>query len=415
MHLHEATGQGKKRIPCPIDPRHSVVEEDLEKHLQKCAALQHQRNQESDPTFSRDFNRDMNCTLSLPKDSLFARHFTNSLTGDSRSEQRTEFASSLGSSQLLKLINKVIDQLNKLSELELDYIVPEEANAFLESDGKRPFNVKHALQRASIVGHMMKAGVFTRQTPIVVEFGAGKAYLSSMVVDCTNAHSLILLDNQSFKFKAERSMKIRQDLIIRRLRVDLKDFDIAKLPELQDDGSGSTPWVACGKHLCGASTDFTLNTCIHAFQSQSIACQRDSCFKGELKGIFVTTCCHHRCDWESYVAKEQFRSFGFSPEEFELVSWMTGWALCEQQTNEVSTEKQVEFNLKDQRFHDDSYYFWRTYPKEFRIEIGKKCKRLIDEGRRLWLATNTSLNTNLKLYVPNDVSPENKILVAIPQ
>lgn len=59
LHLHAATGQGKKRIPCPIDPRQcvqrneilsfclsSVVEEELEKHLLKCAALRQRSEQE---------------------------------------------------------------------------------------------------------------------------------------------------------------------------------------------------------------------------------------------------------------------------------------------------------------------------------------------------------------------------------
>lgn len=207
-------------------------------------------------------------------------------------------------------------------------------------------------------------------------------------------------------------MKNRTDLTIRRLRVDLKDFDVSKLPELQSSDLGCTPWVACGKHLCGGSTDFTLNTCIRAFQSQSITSDKDSSSRGGLKGIFLTTCCHHRCDWESYVAKDQFLSFGFTPEEFELVSWMTGWALCEQ-GNGVSKDHEKVFDLQDESFHDDNVYYWRSYPKEFRIDIGKKCKRLIDEGRRLWLNANHTFS-KLELYVPHEVSPENKILVVRP-
>jgi hypothetical protein len=31
-----------------------------------------------------------------------------------------------------------------------------------------------------------------------------------------------------------------------------------------------------------------------------------------------------RCGWKSYVGKEAFRAWGFSPQEFELVCWMTG-------------------------------------------------------------------------------------------
>lgn len=97
----------------------------------------------------------------------------------------------------------------------MDYEIPEVATPFLESDGKRPFNVKHALQQSSIVGivlskmmevhflvgYMIGRGVFDELDPLVVEFGAGKAYLSSMIADCTKARSFVLLDNQAFKFK----------------------------------------------------------------------------------------------------------------------------------------------------------------------------------------------------------------------
>lgn len=47
----------------------------------------------------------------------------------------------------------------------------------------------------------MRRDVFDESDPLVVEFGAGKAYLSSMIADCTKARSFVLLDNQAFKFK----------------------------------------------------------------------------------------------------------------------------------------------------------------------------------------------------------------------
>lgn len=41
-------------------------------------------------------------------------------------------------------------------------------------------------------------------------------------------------------------------------------------------------------------------------------------------GLAVATCCHHRCSWNYYVHPEFFLDLGFSPQEFELVSWMAG-------------------------------------------------------------------------------------------
>ena len=45
---------------------------------------------------------------------------------------------------------------------------------------------------------------------------------------------------------------------------------------------------------------------------------------GSLRGLCIATCCHHRCTWQHYVNRPFFQRLGFSPEEFELISWMTG-------------------------------------------------------------------------------------------
>lgn len=42
------------------------------------------------------------------------------------------------------------------------------------------------------------------------------------------------------------------------------------------------------------------------------------------RGLAIAPCCHHRCGWRAYVGKPLFRRLGFSPQEFELISWMTG-------------------------------------------------------------------------------------------
>lgn len=46
-----------------------------------------------------------------------------------------------------------------------------------------------------------------------------------------------------------------------------------------------------------------------------------------LQGLAVATCCHHRCSWQHYVGKASFKELGFSPEDFEVMSWMTGTAV----------------------------------------------------------------------------------------
>ena len=205
-----------------------------------------------------------------------------------------------------------------------------------------------------------------------------------------------------------------------RLRVDIKDFQPAGLPGLEN---GTAPWVGIGKHLCGAATDFSLRCCAsslhaigrsHPLQKTSppedscslmtpadtssgqaskpshssgchspvqsaataaaldglqqqvigisdagasrhalVACagenppgrdgssaqpasvDSDNAARGVyddglrsgrrgIQGLAIATCCHHRCSWQHYAGQATFTNMGFSPEDFEVMSWMTG-------------------------------------------------------------------------------------------
>lgn len=55
-----------------------------------------------------------------------------------------------------------------------------------------------------------------------------------------------------------------------------------------------------------------------------VAADRGGASKAVLKGLAVATCCHHRCCWRHYVGQAAFLGWGFTPEEFEVIKWMTG-------------------------------------------------------------------------------------------
>lgn len=116
------------------------------------------------------------------------------------------------------------------------------------------------------------------------------------------------------------------NLMVRRIRIDLKDFDLRHLPEM--DSEQPIPWVAVGKHMCGCSTDYAMIACQNALRSpmqpnQSLMWVSRLKASG-CRGLFIATCCHHRCEWESYSAKSQFLELGCTPIDFEIISWMTG-------------------------------------------------------------------------------------------
>ncbi|KAF5843100.1 hypothetical protein DUNSADRAFT_2137 [Dunaliella salina] len=118
-------------------------------------------------------------------------------------------------------------------------------------------------------------------------------------------------------------------------------------------------WMVVGKHLCGAATDYALRGCLPSLPTGVNGAPEADVLQ-RFRGLAIATCCHHRCSWRSYVGKQAFRirssstsnrinlisllpalcswrsyvgkqafrAWGFSPFEFELVCWMTGWALC---------------------------------------------------------------------------------------
>ena len=108
------------------------------------------------------------------------------------------------------------------------------------------------------------------------------------------------------------------------------------LPQVPGLEAGA-PWVAFGKHLCGAATDFTLRSCAREHrkrlqhgQQQGGGQQQQAAgaAPGGVRGLAVATCCHHRCSWRHFVAQEVMLQQGFSPQEFEVIAWMTGRDTC---------------------------------------------------------------------------------------
>ena len=180
--------------------------------------------------------------------------------------------------------------------------------------------------------------------------------------------------------------------LFERVRVDIADFEPRGAPLVQGAaaagegfgpanhegfgfGPSARPWVALGKHLCGAATDLTLRCCArhcacadpdegldpasrpssrpHAPETEAHCAARlaaadrvaaDSSTSpagsragglrggtaattgGGMLGLAVATCCHHRCTWRDFVGKRLFLSLGFTPADFEVVCYMCAWA-----------------------------------------------------------------------------------------
>lgn len=87
-----------------------------------------------------------------------------------------------------------------------------------------PYQEKHALQQASLLGNMEAFGLLeslneekfasrgstsTEATSVsyaakqraIVELGAGRGYLSHMLCDCYTVHKVVMIERRAYKFK----------------------------------------------------------------------------------------------------------------------------------------------------------------------------------------------------------------------
>ena len=82
---------------------------------------------------------------------------------------------------------------------------------------KLPFQEKHVMQQASIVGNLEIFGVLNSSlggvtfecneeeeegdVPAVIEFGAGRGYLTQMLADCYGIKRVFLVERKAYKLK----------------------------------------------------------------------------------------------------------------------------------------------------------------------------------------------------------------------
>lgn len=216
---------------------------------------------------------------------------------------------------LSQFVQKVLAAFERISaDLKLDPIVDLLSLEHFElkpftSDPKAllptgAFHSKHAPQHDAILAHLRHLGVLNPES-IFVEFGAGRGTLSWVISQATGGSDHILIDRGHFRRKAET--RIRADHkdkasaessaagshLFLRVKADIKDFDMTKLPALAAAETASR--VAVSKHLCGAATDLTLR-CISHSQAEPSA----SALAPQI--VFIALCCHHRCDWKPFCS-----------------------------------------------------------------------------------------------------------------
>ncbi|CCC69448.1 hypothetical protein NCAS_0C04580 [Naumovozyma castellii] len=384
-------GKEGNRVPCPLDPKHTVWESQLQKHLKKCNKTKQIHSNDGLPYFMPNLN----------------------------SESKTTIEESNGQDTILKTIEtlrKIFDKEEGLEELPL--VV--KSNKFMEDNRfKLLSNKKHAIQQSSLIQHMIDSNML-HNNPNFIEFGCGRAeftrYVNQVLLqDHGNSkQNLILIDRSSNRMKFDKKIiddvkeseayRTNKDILpeIKRVKIDIRDLKIDPLLTFPDNNH----YVAISKHLCGVATDLTLR-CINNSKLLNN-------HQGNLDGICIAMCCRHVCQADDYINHAYIENLLKADylnnckldyyEFFNSLKKMCSWATCGRREG-----------MKDDdlvNITDDV-----TMTLKQREELGLMARRIIDEGRKEWVLQELNDKEDSKFtvalirYVPQDVSLENVALI----
>ncbi|NXX43689.1 TRM13 enzyme, partial [Tricholaema leucomelas] len=421
-HGQQEKENDRKRIPCPLDPKHTVYEDQLQKHLKKCNSRE------------------------KPKPVYFVQDINAGLKDVADVTEKQVPISSLSKEELENLIVKLQKASNGLELSLKEQVLSHQALQEALNDPKNGESAfKHLKQQASILGNMEKLHLLGPGR-CFVEFGAGRGKLSHWVdVALQNVENVqfLLVERATTRFKVDGKHK-RKDSVFERLQVDIQHLCLKKVPVLEKK---KLPVVGIGKHLCGAATDLALRCLVESYtacchganeepapkrsrsdkaevasnSSSDKECNKDDC--KPVAGIVIALCCHHKCDWTHYVGREFFKSVGLGPVEFHYFQRMSSWATCGMQETitKASTSEESEDQTNDPEEHDQTFSKTESgsdtlqgiLTVEERKQIGYLCKLLIDHGRVEYLQQR-GYKAALQYYTESAVSLENVLLTAVP-
>ncbi|XP_070816626.1 tRNA:m(4)X modification enzyme TRM13 homolog [Chaetodon trifascialis] len=416
----------RRRITCPLDPKHTVSEDKLDKHLKRCN--------------SRD----------KPKPVFYVENINSgSADGDETLQQVSlcEYSRTHLESLLDKLKTAVTGLQCDVEDSILSHpVLQEELNDPSNGDSAH----KHLKQQSSILGHLEALGLL-RRGRCFVEFGAGRGKLSHWIHEAlkTRDHlktcsdlQLLLVERCCTRFKVDGK---HQDAGVQfeRLQVDIQHLDLSKVPLIRHK---KLPLVGVGKHLCGAATDLALRCLLETPQpakeetepaqkrlktsepavpesvddpesADSAALPEPGSGPGPVLGLALALCCHHRCEWRHYVGQQFFLQRGLGAAEFSAFCRMSSWATCGlRPTSQVLPPMDPTNRRGDDDEHEpagetDAVKGFLSAGE--RQQVGRLCKRLIDGGRLHFLKTK-GLDSKLSAYVSSQVTLENVLLTAVP-
>lgn len=356
-HLTEISKTGEisdedKRIPCPLNPKHSVFLRDLEKHLKKCNA----RPGPTPKYFSENIN--------ILGDPVFE-------TGEN---SKSVFAD-LGPADFQTLVEKLssIRSSSDLPPIDVNCMYKEQSVTDTE---------KETIQR-DLMTSIILENVGESQGLAILEMGCGKAGLSYHLLtnhsQIFTGASFYLVDRSNFRRKFDRRAgEMTGEANIHRIKMDIKDLDLEPLLPAETKNV-----LLISKHLCGAATCLTLAALKRLREERP-----DLPIK-----LCIALCCHQLCNARMYPERSLL---GLTLDEFRRVCAMSSWAVCGWRYG-ASEEENRHFS---------------GYSYDECTRIGLECKQLLNYGRLKFIQEVLGMEASIKPYVGKEITPENLILHA---
>ncbi|RUS88768.1 hypothetical protein EGW08_003485 [Elysia chlorotica] len=245
----------RKRIPCPLNPKHNCYEDELDKHIRKCNITKIQQKVEKEVYYVKSINKGSgSCCESLPsKTQIPVKDMT--------------------SKDLADIIERVTRIYNAHVEpIQSTYIHhPCVRNEICSSEQEDLSSVltdqvalrKELLQQAALVGQMEKEKFLDLEDNYFVELGAGKGKLSHWIRKACHQRpnsKFLLVERGSVRYKVDRHQQQNQgENNFKRIKMDIEDLCLGKVPGL-DSVRAIT---VVGKHLCGGATDMGIRCAVN--------------------------------------------------------------------------------------------------------------------------------------------------------
>ena len=220
----------------------------------------------------------------------------------------------------------------------------------------------HEPQLEAIVGELSH---HTEGVASLVELGAGKGLLGRILQEVTQKPLLVVERRGCTHYDAEEATRVTTDLA-----------DVA-LDEVIPDNS-----LVLAKHFCGAASDAAVASAV-ASRKVSVAA--------------IAPCCHPQIEWDSYAGRGYLEGLGFSREDFA-----------------VFLEFIFMSRHKGGAMPESSCSQWRelrTLPGDVLYATGRRCRRLVEEGRMRALRAGGFSRVELVAYATEATTPDNYLIV----